>query len=139
MAGFGGAVKLTGESSYRKALAQITQSLKEVSSEMGIVTSQYDKNDKSTEAVAAQTEVLNKQLDLEKKKLDTLKAQYDDMSRKYQDNAEKHEALVRKYNEEKVQLEYLGKTLGATSEEYKDQRKRVEELANDVRKSTSAQ
>ena len=45
MAGFGGAVKLTGESEYRAALKQITQNLKEVSSEMKVVTSLYGKND----------------------------------------------------------------------------------------------
>ncbi len=38
MAGFGGAVKLTGESEYRKALKNITQNLKEVASEMKLVT-----------------------------------------------------------------------------------------------------
>jgi hypothetical protein len=39
MSGFGGAVKLTGESEYRAALQKITQSLKEVSSEMKLVSS----------------------------------------------------------------------------------------------------
>ena len=33
MPGFGGAVKLTGETEYKKALKSITQGLKEVSSE----------------------------------------------------------------------------------------------------------
>ena len=36
MAGFGGAVKLTGESAYKKALAEIKRSLNEVSSEMKV-------------------------------------------------------------------------------------------------------
>ena len=41
MAGFGGAVKLTGESEYKKALKDITQNLKEVTSELKLVTAQY--------------------------------------------------------------------------------------------------
>ena len=55
MAGFGGAVKLTGESDYRKALKSITQDLKEVDSELKVVASQYDKNDKSQEVLTAQS------------------------------------------------------------------------------------
>ena len=47
MAGFGGAVKLTGESEYRKALKQITRDLKEIASEQKLVASAYDKSDKS--------------------------------------------------------------------------------------------
>ena len=47
MASFGGAVKLTGESEYRAALRNISQNLKEVSSELKLVSSQYDKNDTS--------------------------------------------------------------------------------------------
>ena len=56
MAGFGGAVKLSGESEYRKALNQITQNLKEVGSEMKVVSSAYDKADKSTAALTAKTD-----------------------------------------------------------------------------------
>ena len=53
MAGFGGAVKLTGESEYRKALSQITQSLKVVSSEMKAASSAFDAGDKSTKQLAS--------------------------------------------------------------------------------------
>ena len=52
MAGFGGAVKLTGESEYRKALRQITDNLTVLSSEMKVVNSMYDKNDASTDKLA---------------------------------------------------------------------------------------
>ena len=44
MAGFGGSVKLTGESEYRKALKQISDNLTVLSSEMRVVNSLYDKN-----------------------------------------------------------------------------------------------
>lgn len=51
MAGFGGSVKLTGETEYKKALQQITQNLREISSEMKVVSSAYDKNDNSIQAL----------------------------------------------------------------------------------------
>ena len=46
MAGFGSSIKLSGESEYRRALSQINQSLKEVGSEMKVVSASFDKNDK---------------------------------------------------------------------------------------------
>ena len=46
MAGFGSSIKLDGESEYQRALKQINQSLREVSSEMKVVSSSFDKNDK---------------------------------------------------------------------------------------------
>ena len=55
---FGGTVKLTGESEYRKALSEITNNLKVLNSEMKTVTSMYDKNDQSAENLTAQNEVL---------------------------------------------------------------------------------
>ena len=139
MAGFGGAVKLTGESEYRKALQQINQSLKETSAEMKAVSSAYASNDKSQSAVSAKTEVLNKKLQEQNQKLNTLKAQYQAMTAQYSQQTAKHTALVNEYNKEKQKLDEIGKTLGTTSQEYQDQKAKVDGLAQEVKKSTQAQ
>ena len=139
MAGFGGAVKLTGESAYKKALSQITQSLREVSSEMKTVTSQYDKNDKSIDALTSKQDVLNKKYDLQKEKLDTLKSKYDSMKSAYDENKNKHEQLLSEYDKEKTKLDQIGQELGETSEEYKKQKDVVANLEAQVKKSTTAQ
>ena len=72
MSSFGGTVKLTGESEYKKALADISSNLKVLNSEMKAVTSQYDKNDKSVESLSSQNEVLNKKIDEQKSKVEIL-------------------------------------------------------------------
>ena len=72
MAGFGGAVKLTGESEYRQALAQITQNLREVSSQMNVVSSAYAKNDNSIQALSDKSTVLNSKLQEQQNKLKVL-------------------------------------------------------------------
>jgi phage-related protein len=72
MAGFGGSVKLTGESEYRKALNNITDNLKVLSSELKTVTSQYDKNDKSTQNLSSQNDILNKKIAEQKEKVEVL-------------------------------------------------------------------
>ena len=138
MASFGGAVKLTGESSYRAALRNISQNLKEVSSELKLVSSQYDKNDTSIEALTAKQTALTHRLEEQKAKLSTLREQYAKMGSEYQQNKEKHEQLIASYNREKSELERIGRELGTTSPEYKKQAEVVEKLKEQVDKSTTA-
>ena len=138
MASFGGAVKLTGESEYRAALRNISQRLKEVSSELKLVSSQYDKNDTSIEALTAKQTALTHRLEEQKAKLSTLREQYEKMGSEYQQNKEKHEQLVASYNREKSELERIGRELGTTSPEYKQQAEAVEKLKEQVDLSTAA-
>ena len=139
MAGLGGAIKLKGESEYQRALKQIKQNLREVSSEMKAVSSSFDKNDNSTSALNAKSQVLNKTLDAQKQKLKTLQSQYADFSAKMAQQTANHEKLVNTYNNEKKKLEELGKTLGTSSKEYQDQNAKVEKLAQAVSKSSKNQ
>lgn len=138
MASFGGAVKLTGESEYRAALRNISQNLKEVSSELKLVSSQYGKNDTSIEALTAKQTALTHRLEEQKSKLSVLREQYERMGSEYQENKEKHEQLVASYNREKSELERIGRELGTTSPEYKKQAEVVERLKEQVDKSTTA-
>ena len=136
---FGGAVKLTGESEYRKALQNITQNLKEVTSEMKLVTAQYGKNDTSIEALSAKSDVLNKKLEVQKDRVATLKKQYEAMTAQYEKNATKHDELAKKYENEKDKLSNLEKTLGTTSQEYKEQAGKVADLSAELKKSEANQ
>lgn len=138
MASFGGAVKLTGESEYRAALRNISQRLKEVSSELKLVSSQYDSNDMSIEALTAKQTALTHRLEEQKSKLSVLREQYEQMGSEYQQNKEKHEQLVASYNSEKSELERIVRELGTASTEYKQQAEAVEKLKGQVDKSTTA-
>lgn len=139
MSGFGGAVKLTGESEYRNALKKITQNLKEVSSEMKLVSSSYDKNDKSVQALTAKQTALTSKLDQQKQKLSMIQTAYADMSKQYETNKTKHESLVAEYDKEKAKLEEIGNELGTDSKEYQEQAKVVDKLEKEVEESTKAQ
>lgn len=136
--GFGGAVKLTGESEYRAALARISQNLREVGSEMKVVSSQYAKSDNSQAALTARTEALNNKMTAQKEKLSVLNAQYRAMSAQYTANNTKHKELVASYDAEKQKLAQIEATLGKTSPEYQAQAKVVANLARDVDKSSAA-
>ena len=138
MAGFGGAIKLTGESDYRKALKQITLDLKEVDSELKVVATQYDKNDKSQEALTAQSEALAKKMEAQAKKVGVLKDSYKTMSAQAEENKAKHEALKKELEGAVAELEKIEKESGKTSAEYKLQMDSVAYLTTEYEKSSKA-
>lgn len=65
---FGLKIGLEGEKEFKKSLAEINNSFKVLGSEMKLVDSQFDKNDKSAEALTARSEVLNKEIDAQNRK-----------------------------------------------------------------------
>ena len=71
---FGLKIGLEGEKEFKKALADINQSFKALGSEMKLTTSQFDKNDKSAEALTARNKVLNKEIEAQKQKIETLRS-----------------------------------------------------------------
>lgn len=135
----GGTIKLKGESEYRRALSQITQSLREVSSEMKVVTSTYDKNDTSTEALTAKSDVLNKRLEEQKSKLKLVSDQYKTYQDAVKQSAAEHAQLGEKLESAKGKLASIETQLGKNSQEYKEQEKVVNELQKQYDESSAAQ
>ena len=135
MAGFGGAVKLTGESEYRNALKNITQSLREVSSQLQLNATKYDSNDKSIQNLAKKQEDLNKIYKTQETEVNKLRTTYESFSKKVQEQAQAHSTLEQRYKTEKTELDKIAKTLGTTSKEYQDQKKKVDELEKSLIKS----
>lgn len=136
---FGGVVKLKGESEYRRALKNIQNDLKVVGSELKVVSSQFDKNDKSQEAVSAQTNILNSKLEAQKEKLQLITNQYNLFSQAAQKSAQEHEQLGRQLQDAKAKLEAIKNTSGEASDEYKTQQDVVQDLQNQYDESTKAQ
>ena len=83
---FGLKIGVEGEREFKKALSEINQSFKVLGSEMTLVTSQFDKNDKSIQSVTARNAVLNKEIDAQKEKISTLKAALDNASSSFGEN-----------------------------------------------------
>lgn len=135
----GGSIKLKGESEYRRALNQITQNLREVSSEMKIVTSTYDKNDTSTEALTAKSGVLNNRLEEQKAKLKLVSDQYKQYYEAVKESANEHIQLGEKLEDAKGKLASIEAQCGKNSKEYEDQKKAVDDLQKEYDESTKAQ
>ena len=136
MSSFGGSIKLTGEDEYKKALKNITQGLREVSSQLTLTTTQFENSDKKTKNLKQAQQELTKIYESQKAKVDELRNAYNSFSQKVQEQSTKHKDLVSQYEKEKAELDKLGTTLGTTSKEYQDQKAKVENLSQEVAKST---
>lgn len=71
---FGLKIGLEGEKEFKKALSDINSSFKVLGSEMKLVSSQFDQNDRSVEALTSRNTVLNKEIETQKQKIDTLRS-----------------------------------------------------------------
>jgi len=83
---FGLKIGVEGEKEIKKALADINSSFKVLGSEMQLVESQFDKQDKSVEALTARNEVLNKQITAQKDKISTLQKAMENAASSFGEN-----------------------------------------------------
>ena len=107
---FGGSIKLTGETEYQKALRGIADNLKVLGSEMRVVSSQYDKNDNSSQKLKATSDVLNRKIEEQKNKISVLKSalaqaesetgKNSDTTKKWQNELNNAEAELNDMNKE---------------------------------------
>lgn len=132
MAGFGGTVKLTGESEYKKALADITGNLKVLNSEMKVVTSQYDRNDKSTENLSQQNEVLNKKIAEQKEKVDILSKALADAEQETGKNSSTSQKWQTELNNAQAELNKLVKNVNDNEKAMQQSADATEENAESV-------
>lgn len=109
--GFGGTVKLTGESEYRRALSNISNNLRVLSSEMKVVTSQYDANDRSVSNLSKQNEVLSKKIDEQKQKVSTLKQALADSKKETGENSTTTQKWKTDLNNAQAELNKLEREL----------------------------
>src|SRR5574344_219597 len=132
---FGGTVKLTGESEYTKALKTITSNLTVMASEMKLVSSQYDKNDKSVEAITSRNNVLNKEIEEGNKKVTLYQKALQEFNTQQDKNASSMMVMMTNLEKEKAKLEELKNTTTSTNEEIKAQEKVVNDLSTELASS----
>ena len=143
MSSFGGTVKLTGESEYKKALADISSNLKVLNSEMKVVTSQYDKNDKSAENLSSQNEVLNKKLEEQKKKVNILAEALEKSKKETGENSDTTKKWKTQLNDAQAELNKLNRETENNAKALEEQvdglieaKKELEEMGESAEKTS---
>lgn len=72
MADAGLKLGIEGEREFKKALSEINDTMKTLGTEMKVVASEFDANDKSVKALGSRYNVMSAEVDAQRKKVDTL-------------------------------------------------------------------
>ena len=83
---FGLRIGLQGEREFKRAITDINREMRVLGSEMKLVASQFDKNDKSASALTSRNQVLGKEIEAQKAKIQTLKSALDNSATSFGEN-----------------------------------------------------
>ena len=119
-ASFGGTVKLTGESEYRKALRDITSNLKEVSSELKLTNTQFASGDKTVKETKTAYTNMNNTVQQQKEKINTLRTALAEAEKQYGSNNEKVKNFKTQLNNAENQLVQMENATNKSNKELKD-------------------
>jgi len=139
---FGLKIGVEGEKQFKQALSDINQSFKVLGSEMQLVTSQFDKNDKSAAALTSRNEVLNKEIDQQKDKISTLRAALENAASSFGESDRRTQNWQIALNKAEAELNGMERELGQNEkaledvgEEMKDTAKDSDKLGDEVKDS----
>lgn len=108
---FGLKIGLEGEKEFKKALADINSSFKVLGSEMKLVASQFDKNDKSVDALTSRNTVLNKEIEAQKQKIEVLRAALQNAAESFGENDRRTQAWQIQLNNAEAALNDMEREL----------------------------
>lgn len=117
---FGGAVKLTGESEYRKALRDITSNLREVSSELKLTNTQFASGDKTVKETKTAYTNMNNTVQQQKDKINTLRTALAEAEKQYGSNNEKVKNFKTQLNNAENQLIQMENATNKSNKELKN-------------------
>lgn len=140
---FGLKIGIEGEKEFKDALRDINQSFKVLGSEMNLVASQFDKNDKSIEAITARNEVLNKQIETQKDRIETLRAALQNASDSFGENDKRTQNWAIQLNNAQAELngmehelEQNSKALESTGSEFNNAEKQTAQFGDELGKTS---
>ncbi len=117
---FGGTVKLTGESEYRKALRDITSNLREVSSELKLTNTQFSSGDKTVKETKTAYTSMNTTIQQQKEKINNLRLALSEAEKEYGANNEKVKTFKTQLNNAENQLVQMENATDKSNKELKE-------------------
>lgn len=120
MPGFGGTVKLTGESEYRKALRQITTNLKEVSSELKLTNAQFNSGDKTIKDAKTSYNNMSNTISQQREKVNLLRNSLKEAEKEYGSNNETVKKFKTQLNNAEAELVKMENETNKSNKELKE-------------------
>lgn len=141
---FGLKIGLEGEKEFKSAIADINRTFKVLGSEMKVVTSQFDKNDKSVGALTARNEVLNKEIEAQKEKIAVLNQALANASSSFGENDKRTQAwqiqlnnATAALNSMERELDENNKALDTAEDNFDDAAKEADDLGDEINQTES--
>ncbi|MGI6405057.1 MAG: phage tail tape measure protein [Syntrophaceticus sp.] len=119
MSDFGFKIGIEGEKQFKNALREINQSFRVLGSEMKLVSSEFDKNDKSIQAITARNNQLNKEIDAQKEKVSTLEKAFSNAAASFGENDRRTLSWQTQLNNANAELNNMERELKESQEEVK--------------------
>ena len=104
-----------GEQKFKASLRDINNTFRVLGSELKLVSSQFDKQDKSQAALAARNKVLNKEVDTQKSKVELLNSQLAKATENYGENSNQAKKYQTDLNNAKTALNKMESELEANN------------------------
>lgn len=142
---FGLKIGIEGEQEFKAALRDINASFKVLGSEMKLVESEFDKQDKSIEAVTARNQVLSKEIEAQTEKITVLEKALANAATSFGENDKRTQNWAVQLNNAKAdlnnldrELEQNNKSLSEVSDEFNQADKEAEKFEKAVKKSVES-
>ncbi len=139
---FGFKIGVEGEKDFKNSLKDINQSFKVLGSEMNLVSSEFDKQDKSVQAVTARNSVFNKEIDAQKDKINTLEKALQNASTSFGENDKRTQSWAVQLNNAKADLIGMEKelqknndSLDGAGKEFNSTEKQASQFGDGIRKA----
>lgn len=141
---FGLKIGVEGEKEFKKALREINQDFKVLGSEMKLVTSQFDKQDNSVQAVTARNKVLNREIDEQKEKIDLLEKALKNSTDSFGETDSRTKSWATQLNHAKAELNDMERELDKNNaaldqagSEFGEAEKQTDDFGDAVKKSAN--
>ncbi|TDT63782.1 phage tail protein [Fonticella tunisiensis] len=139
---FGLKIGIEGEKEFKNAIREINQSFKVLGSEMNLIASQFDKQDKSVEAVTARNKILNKEIDAQKEKIATLEKALANAASSFGETDRRTQSWQIQLNNAKAELNKMehelkanNKALEIAGKEFNEAEKQADEFGDEIKKA----
>lgn len=140
---FGVKMGIEGEKEFKNALKEINAAFKVLGSEMNLVTSQFDKNEKSIESLTSKNEVLNKEIDTQKEKVETLRSALENASDSFGEADRRTQAWQVQLNNAQAELNKMEhelssneKAIDEMGDEFNQAEKEVDQFGDELEKTS---
>ena len=141
---FGLKIGIEGEREFKAALKDINQQFKVLGSEMKLVESQFDKQDRSVSALTARNEVLTRQITEQKDKIELLRRALENSAESFGENDQRTKQWTVQLNNAQAQLNNMErelkdneKAIDGVGDEFQSAEKKADGFGDEVKEAAN--